>query len=86
MKEQLIQYIEHKFPGLRHHIHLRFELGEPYDNGTDERTKQVVYRVTTLIEHVFDSDDFVYLYIEDWKEERRYVRKHNAELYLRIVE
>ena len=69
MNEQLIQYIEQKFPGLRHDIHLRFELGEPYDNGTDERIKQVMYRVTTLFAHVFVPNDFVYLYIEDWEEE-----------------
>lgn len=69
MKEQLFQYINEKFPNLSHDIHLRFELGEPHENGTDERIQQVVYRVTALFEHVFDPDDFVYLYIEDWESE-----------------
>lgn len=69
MKEQLFQYIKEKFPNLSHHIHLRFELGEPFENGTDGRIQQVVYRVTTLFEYIFEPEDFIYVYVEDWEQE-----------------
>jgi Domain of unknown function (DUF3885) len=66
MKEKMLKYIESNFPNLTSDLHLRFELGAPYKNGTEERINQVVTRVTTLFEEVFKPDDFIYLYIKDW--------------------
>jgi hypothetical protein len=66
MKEQIFNYIERNFPNLSSDVHLRFELGEPYENGTDERINQVVTRVTTLFEEVFQPEDCIYVYIKDW--------------------
>ena len=66
MKEKVLKYIESNFPNLNSDLHLRFELGDPYENGTEERINQVVTRVTTLFEEVFKPDDFIYLYIKDW--------------------
>jgi hypothetical protein len=66
MKEKILKYIESNFSNLTSDLHLRFELGDPYKNGTEERINQVVTRVTTLFEDVFKPDDFIYLYIKDW--------------------
>jgi len=66
MKEKILKYIESNFPNLTSDLHLRFELGDPYKNGTEERINQVVTRITTLFEEVFKPDDFIYLYIKDW--------------------
>lgn len=68
MIDGLIKYISENFPDFYSEIHVRFELGEPFDNGTDERINQVVHRVTTLIKETFKKDDFIYLYIEDWED------------------
>nr|WP_260445581.1 hypothetical protein [Metabacillus sp. KUDC1714] len=67
MKEKILKYIDSNFPNLTSEVHLRFELGEPYENGTIERINQVVTRVTTLFEEVFKPDDFIYVYIKDWE-------------------
>lgn len=67
MQKNLINYINKNFPNLGSEINLRFELGEPYDNGTDERINQVVKRVTTLFEDTFNIDDIIHVYIEDWE-------------------
>jgi hypothetical protein len=67
MKEKILKYIDSNFPNLTSEVHLRFELGEPYENGTNERINQVVTRVTTLFEEVFKPDDFIYVYIKDWE-------------------
>ena len=42
MKENIMKYIESHFPNLTSEWHLRFELGEPYENGTEDRLNQVV--------------------------------------------
>lgn len=67
MKENIMKYIESHFPNLTSEWHLRFELGEPYENGTEDRLNQVVKRVTTLFEEVFKPDDSIYMYIKDWE-------------------
>lgn len=67
MQKNVINYIEENFPYLGNEINLRFELGEPYDNGTDARINQVVKRVTTLFEDTFSIDDMIHVYIEDWE-------------------
>lgn len=61
-----MEYIERYFPNLTSDYHLRFELGDPFKNGTEERIGQVVSRVTTLFEEVFKPEDFIYLYIKEW--------------------
>ncbi|MGA9466538.1 MAG: hypothetical protein WBV10_02825, partial [Exiguobacterium marinum] len=66
MKEKIVKYINDNFPNLTSEVHLRFELGKPYKNGTDERIEQVVTRVTSLFEEVFQPDDFINIYIKDW--------------------
>ncbi|WP_025028529.1 DUF3885 domain-containing protein [Caldalkalibacillus mannanilyticus] len=69
MKEKLFTYIVAKCPNLSLDAHLRFELGEPYENGTEERIQQVVKRVCRLFEEVFNPNDYVYIYIKDWETE-----------------
>jgi hypothetical protein len=49
-------------------VALRFELGDPFDNGTEERVRQSVFRAAALLESVFSSDDTVHLYIKEWAE------------------
>ncbi|MFJ7730222.1 DUF3885 domain-containing protein [Neobacillus sp. NPDC097160] len=66
MKDRIFKYIQRNFPNLTSDVHLRFELGEPLENGTDERINQVVTRVTTLFEEVFHPEDYIYVYIKDW--------------------
>lgn len=68
MVENIFKYLEKNFPAFSGGIYLRFELGDPYDNGTDQRINQVIYRVTTLFEEVFNKDDMIYLYIKDFGE------------------
>ncbi|WP_214746364.1 MULTISPECIES: DUF3885 domain-containing protein [unclassified Exiguobacterium] len=68
MKEEIMKYIDNHFSNRSGEVHLRFELGEPYKNGTDERIEQVVKRVTTLFEEVFQSDDYIHIFIKDWNE------------------
>jgi hypothetical protein len=67
MKEKILKYINSNFPNLTSELRLRFELGEPYGNRTEERIIQVVTRVTELFEEVFKPDDFIYVYIKDWE-------------------
>lgn len=67
MTGQLFNYIEKNFPDLESKIHLRFELGAPYENGSIERMNLVVERVTTLFEEVFKPEDSLYVYIKDWE-------------------
>lgn len=67
MKGKILKYIDNNFPNLTSELHLRFELGEPYENGTDQRINQVVTRVTTLFDELFKPDDFINVYIKDWE-------------------
>lgn len=82
MKEKILKYIESNFPNLTSDLHLRFELGHPYKNGTEERVNQVVTRVTTLFEEVFKPDDFIYLYIKDWNVTEDIMFGNNTPEYL----
>lgn len=66
MHDDLMEYIQKNFPGFWSDIHIRFELGEPFDNGTDERIEQVVTRAHTLFDEVFARDSIVQVYIQDW--------------------
>ena len=82
MKEKVLKYIESNFPNLNSDLHLRFELGDPYENGTEERINLVVTRVTTLFEEVFKPDDFIYLYIKDWCVTEDIMFRNNTPEYL----
>ncbi|QDH22652.1 DUF3885 domain-containing protein [Saccharibacillus brassicae] len=68
MKKEIIKYLNSNFPNLRGKVHLRFELGEPFPNGSNRRIKQVNKRVVTIFEEIFDQDDFIFLYIKDWED------------------
>ena len=69
MKAELLEYLKNKFPDLTHQIHVRFELGEPFENGTDERLNQVYFRVNTIFKSLFKEEDSIYLLIKDWQED-----------------
>lgn len=69
MEDDLFKYIENNFPDFWSDINIRFELGEPYENGTDERLSQVIMRVVTVFEQLFEQNDFIHLYIKDWENE-----------------
>ncbi|MGG4345117.1 DUF3885 domain-containing protein [Paenibacillus lautus] len=66
MKKEIIKYLNDNFPNLGSDIHIRFELGEPFRNGSNRRIKQVNKRVVTIFEEVFDQNDSIFVYIKDW--------------------
>lgn len=66
MQEDIFKYIQENYPNFWSDINIRFELGEPFDNGTDERMNQAIMRVKTLFEDIFEQDDFIHLFIKDW--------------------
>ncbi len=43
MQSNVFEYIQINFPNFWNDLHMRFELGDPFDNGTDERIEQVVF-------------------------------------------
>lgn len=67
MKKEIMEYLYTNFPNLSNEIHIRFELGEPFRNGSNRRIKQVNKRVVTMFEEIFDQDDFIFVYIKDWE-------------------
>lgn len=67
MQDDVFEYIKKNFPDFRSDISIRFELGEPFDNGTDARISQAVFRAVTLFEKVFNQDDVIHIYIKDWE-------------------
>jgi len=50
-------------------FHLRFELGDPHENGTKERVTQAKRRATELFENHIGEDSKVYVLIYDLNEE-----------------
>ncbi|MDQ0060011.1 DUF3885 domain-containing protein [Paenibacillus harenae] len=68
--DQMIQkiqgYMKDKFPEYWSNINIRFELGEPYRNGSKRRINQVNKRVKTLFEELFKPTDTIYVLIKDW--------------------
>jgi hypothetical protein len=48
---------------------LRFELGDPFENGTNERVNQATNRATELFENFISSDLNIYLIIYDFSDE-----------------
>ncbi len=69
MQEGLSEYIQKNFPDFWNDIHIRFELGDPFENGSDGRIAQVIQRVATLFEEIFSEQDVIHLYIKDWESE-----------------
>ncbi|SEJ88833.1 protein of unknown function [Propionispira arboris] len=66
MKDNLFKYIDENFPNLHNEINIRYELGEPFKNGSEERINQVMTRVISIFEDLFDAEDDIYIYIQDW--------------------
>jgi hypothetical protein len=74
--EELQAYLDAHFPGsdltrsdewpIHARVHLRFELGEPFANGTDERLAQVGERATSIIRDCFAPRDRLRVLINDW--------------------
>lgn len=52
---------------IKSEVHVRYELGAPYANGTDERIEQVNYRAGRIIEACFQPNDDVLILINDWQ-------------------
>jgi hypothetical protein len=67
VQDDVFEYIKKNFPDFRSDNNIRFELGEPFDNGTDARISQAVFRAVTLFEKVFNQDDVIHIYIKDWE-------------------
>jgi len=65
MKTELVKFMNENFYDLWMDINVRFELGEPYQNGSEERINQVNYRVNSIFDFIFDKDEEIYLYIKD---------------------
>lgn len=49
-------------------VHLRFELGAPHPNGSDERISQSVLRAKNLFDQFFSQSELVTLVINDWQD------------------
>ena len=47
-------------------VHLRFELGAPHPNGSDERIAQATERATTIFGDLFLQDEQLTLIIKNW--------------------
>ena len=69
MIKEIINYVGHDFSNFNRELHIRFELGEPFRNGSNRRIKQVNKRVISIFEETFNQDDFIYVYIKDWENE-----------------
>ena len=50
-------------------FHLRFELGDPYENGTQKRVEQATKRATELFENHFLGNSKLYVLIYDLNDE-----------------
>lgn len=48
---------------------LRFELGEPFKNGTKKRVNQSTKRATEIFENFFNSDKNIYILIHDFEDD-----------------
>jgi len=66
MLKEIQDYLNDKFPDYWNDINIRFELGEPYRNGSKRRIIQVNKRVNTIFEELFKPTDLIYLIIKDW--------------------
>ncbi|ACT03191.1 DUF3885 domain-containing protein [Paenibacillus sp. JDR-2] len=66
MLQDIYSYLKYKFPEYWSDINIRFELGEPFRNGSKRRIVQVNKRVNTVFEDLFKPTDFIYVLIKDW--------------------
>ncbi|MCW8799616.1 MAG: hypothetical protein OQK71_01695, partial [Desulfobacter sp.] len=57
------------FPNLSHDIHIRFELGEPFENGSKKRLDQVNHRINKIFNATFNKEDDIYILIKDWEDD-----------------
>lgn len=69
MDRELCTFLQDNYPDLDHDIHIRYELGESFKNGSIKRIKQVSFRSSTLFESIFSSDESIYMLIKDWEGE-----------------
>jgi len=66
MLKDIHEYLSDQFPEYWSDINIRFELGQPYRNGSNRRIMQVNKRVITIFEELFEPTDFIYVVIKDW--------------------
>ncbi|QGQ93781.1 DUF3885 domain-containing protein [Paenibacillus psychroresistens] len=66
MIQEINEYLQEKFPNFWSDTNIRFELGEPYRNGSKQRLLQVNRRVSMIFEELFKPEDYIYVYIKDW--------------------
>ena len=69
MKDFNLEKIESFINLITNEVHVRYELGEPYKNGSDKRINQVIQRSTTLFESIFIPGDELLVYVKDWEVE-----------------
>ncbi|AZN43803.1 DUF3885 domain-containing protein [Paenibacillus albus] len=66
MLQDIYSYLKFKFPGYWSNINVRFELGEPFRNGSKRRIAQVNKRVNAIFEELFKPTDSIFVVIKDW--------------------
>ncbi|MEK4997771.1 hypothetical protein BSK48_27410 [Paenibacillus odorifer] len=66
MLQETCDYINDNFPEYWSDINIRFELGNPYRNGSKKRIDQVNKRVNIIFEELFKPNDVIYVLIKDW--------------------
>jgi len=66
MLRDIQDYLIEKFPEYWSNINVRFELGEPFRNGSKRRIIQVNKRVNTIFEELFKPTDHIFVIIKDW--------------------
>ena len=75
MLEEFIEYLDRHFKEsdfspeesrVSSEIHLRFELGEPFENGTKERVDQSVFRASSIFSDLFSDQDEVWILIKSF--------------------
>jgi len=64
--DDTIKYLNREFPNYCGTCHVRYELGEPFPNGSNERLNQVYERSRILFEDLFTSDDLMTTIVRDW--------------------
>lgn len=78
LRQELQSYFDRVYPGAqiitRHtlggQIHIRFELGDSFSNGSTERVNQATERATTLFTDTFkDKDSEIFVLIYEYQEQ-----------------
>lgn len=77
LKDELQSYLKRVFPSAKidtphslcGDVHIRFELGEEFENGTIERVQQSTNRATTIFNDAFpDAEALIYVVIYEYPE------------------